>query len=117
MALTNIDLSIIFNQKKVPKVLLKGKISIKDYEDGEIIHDPFEVLFAGKAKKGNKKKFLFRTDDVERYSNQHLSSIMLRINNCERNENEDRVEIRKIILWYMEIQKVVVQTIKILPSV
>lgn len=70
------------NVSKVPKELLKGKISIKDYEDGEIIQDPFGVVFNGKGKNGIKKKFLLRIDDVERYSNSHHSSILLRNNNC-----------------------------------
>ncbi|CAH1446868.1 unnamed protein product [Lactuca virosa] len=102
-----IDLSTLFNQKsKVPTTLLKGNINLKDYKDGEIFHDPFGFVFIGKGKKGNKKKFLFHTDDVEMYSNQHLSRILLHINNCQRKENEDRAKFRKIIMWYMEIWKV-----------
>lgn len=38
LALIDIDLSISFNRKsKLPKALLKGKMKIKEYEDGEII--------------------------------------------------------------------------------
>lgn len=48
------------------------------------------------------------------FSNQNLSSILIRINNYHRNDNEDKEKVRKIILWYMEIRKVLVQTIKIL---
>lgn len=48
------------------------------------------------------------------FSNQNLSSILIRINNYHRNDNEDKEKVRKIILWYMEIPKVLVQTIKIL---
>lgn len=81
------------------------------------ISSPFGVVFIEKEKKENNKKFLFCSDDVERYSNQQLSSILLRIKNCLLNDNEDKVEVRKIILWYMDIQKVFLQTVKILPKV
>lgn len=90
LALKNVDLSTVFNKKsKVSKALLKGKLKIDDYEDWEIANQPLGVVFEGKNKKGGKKKFLFRTYDVERYSNLYLSSILLRIENCKKNSNED----------------------------
>lgn len=46
LSLTNIDLSVPINIKsKVPKDLLKGKLIIEEYEDGEIIHKPLGVVF------------------------------------------------------------------------
>ncbi|CAH1424772.1 unnamed protein product [Lactuca virosa] len=70
LALIDINLSTHLKRtSKVPKALLKGKMSKKDYEDGEIVHDPLGVVFIGKSKKDNMKKFLLRIDDVERYSN------------------------------------------------
>lgn len=46
LSLTDIDLSIAFNKNsKVPKALLKGKLNIEEYEDGEIIHKPLGVVF------------------------------------------------------------------------
>ncbi|CAI9282257.1 unnamed protein product [Lactuca saligna] len=60
LALTDIDLSTHFKIRlKVPKALLKEKISIKDYEDGDIVHDPLGVVFIGKGEKDNIKKFYF----------------------------------------------------------
>lgn len=116
LAVNDIDLLVYFNRKsKVPKALLKGKMNIKYYEHAEIIHKPMGGVSTTKRKKG--KKFWFRIDDAERYSNQHLSSTLLCINNCQKNENEDRAEIRKIILWYMEIQKVLWETINIIHTI
>ncbi|CAH1435832.1 unnamed protein product [Lactuca virosa] len=107
LATIDIDLSTDFNiSLRVPKPLLKGKISIKDFEYGEIMHDPLGYVFIRKGKKESRKKFLFRVDDVESYSNTHLTSILLHINNCQRNKNEDRAKIRKIIHWYMKIREV-----------
>lgn len=63
------------------------------------------------------KKFLFRVDYVEIYSNSHLTSIVLRINNYQINENEDRAKIMNIIHWYMKIWEFLLQTVKILPKV
>lgn len=97
------------------KGLVERKLNIEDYEVGEIIHQPLGVVFQWKSSKGGKKNFLFRTDDIERYTKSHLSSILLCINNCQKNENEDIMEICKIILWYMEIRNVLLQTMKILP--
>lgn len=57
LSLTDIDLSVTFNRKeKVIKALLKGKMSIKEYKDGEIIHDPLGVVFLGRRKKEGKKE-------------------------------------------------------------
>lgn len=38
----------INKRSKVPKALLKGEINIKDYEDGEIKHQPLGDVFQGK---------------------------------------------------------------------
>ncbi|CAH1416732.1 unnamed protein product [Lactuca virosa] len=87
LALTDIDLSNHFNRRlKVPKALLKGKISIKDYDDVKIVHDHFGVVLIGKGTKKRRKKFLFHVDDVERYSNTYLISILLHINNCQKKQ-------------------------------
>lgn len=81
-------------------------MSIDDFEDGEITHDPLGVVFLGRGRKEGRNMILFHTNYVERYSNQHLSNIMLHIKNYHKNENEDRGETKKIILWYMEVWKV-----------
>lgn len=70
LALTDYEFTTAFNKNsKVPKSLLKLKINVDDYIDGEIINEPLGVVFHGKNVKGGKKKFFFRTDDVERDSN------------------------------------------------
>ena len=41
LAMTDIELAMVVNRtSKVPQSMLKGKGSLKDYEDGEIIHKP-----------------------------------------------------------------------------
>lgn len=71
-------------------VLLKGKKNIDDYEDGEFLNQHQGVVFQGKNMKGGKKKYFCHIDDKERYSNQNLSSDLLRISKCIKNSNEDR---------------------------
>lgn len=64
------------------------------FEDGKIINQPQGVVFQGKNIKGWKKKEFLYTENKERYSNQNLSSVLLRINKCKKNSNDDRPEIR-----------------------
>lgn len=46
LAITDIDLSKAINKSsKVPQSLLKGKLNIDKFEDGEVIHTPFGVVF------------------------------------------------------------------------
>lgn len=60
LAITDIDLSLAINMtSNVPQSLLKGRMNIDEFEDSEIIHDPFGIVFQGKNKKGKPTKFLF----------------------------------------------------------
>lgn len=52
LAITDIDLALAINKtSKVPQCLLKVKLNIDDFEDGEIIHQPLGVVFLGKNKR------------------------------------------------------------------
>ena len=50
--------------------------------------------------------FLFQVIDLERYTNSQYTNLLVRINNCKKNEVKDKPEIRKTIFWYMEIRNV-----------
>lgn len=70
IASTDIELTSAVNKpSKVPQSLLKGKINIDKYEDGQIINQPLGVVFQGKNKNGNLTKLLFQVSDLERYMN------------------------------------------------
>lgn len=61
LAVTDIELAIAVNRtSKVPQLMLKGHVSLKDYVDGEIVHKPLGVVFLGKNKNGKMTKFFFK---------------------------------------------------------
>lgn len=56
LALTDFKFATSFKKKpKVFKSMLKGKMNIDDYEDGEIINQPKVGVFHGKNMKGVKR--------------------------------------------------------------
>lgn len=47
--MTAVELALAMNKiMTVPQSLLKGPRSLKNYEDGEIVHKPLGVVFIGK---------------------------------------------------------------------
>lgn len=57
LELTNFEFSTSSKKNpKFPNSILKGKMNIDDYEDGEIIMKPKGVVFQGKDMKGGKNK-------------------------------------------------------------
>ena len=49
LAITDNDLVIAIKKTvKVPQTLAKAKLNINEFEDGEIIHHPYGVVFGGK---------------------------------------------------------------------
>lgn len=106
LAIIVIDLSLAIKKtSKVPQSLLKGKLNIDDFEDTETIHQPRGVVFIGKNNRGKMAKFLFQVCDIERYTNSNYTNLLIQINNCKKNDNEDKAKIRKTIQWYMEIRR------------
>lgn len=76
--ITNIDLAIAIKKfAKVPRNLAKEKLNINEFKDGEIIHQPYGVVFQGKNKKGTLTKFLFQITDLERYTTSHYTNILI----------------------------------------
>ena len=67
------------------------------YADGEICLKPFGMVFAGKDTKGKPKKFLFKVSEIERYTTSQYTNFIVRMNNCTKNNEGDRKELKKII--------------------
>lgn len=53
---------------KVPQSMLRGQGSLKDYNDGEIVHKPLGVVFLEKNNNKKMTKFIFQVCHVERYT-------------------------------------------------
>ena len=61
IAITNNDLALAIKKNvKVPQTLAKAKFNINEFEDGEIIHQPYGVVFQDKNKRG-KWSFYFKS--------------------------------------------------------
>lgn len=75
---------------------------------------PLGIGFIGKNKKSNNTKFPFQVCDTERYTTPHYTNLMVRMNNCEKNNEKEKAEIRKVINWYAEIRRVIHQAAKML---
>ena len=98
----------------MPQSLLKGVGSLKEFDDGEICVKSLGIVFVGKNKNSKNTKFLFRVEHVERYTNSRYINLLIRINNCKRNIEGDKADIRRTIVWYMEIRRVLHQATKML---
>lgn len=67
LAVNNIDLAMADNKtSKVPQSLLKGRLNINEFEDGEIIHKAISVVFQGKNRRGYSKDHSMVYRDKER---------------------------------------------------
>ena len=100
LTIIDIELAIAMNKtSKFPQSLLKGKINIDKYEDGDIVLKPLGVVFLGKNNNQIMTKFFIKVADVERYMNVQCTSLLVQINNCKKSSGEDNAEIRKTILW------------------
>lgn len=65
LVIKNIDFALAINKpSKVPQSLLKGRMNIDKLEDGEIIYNPFGIVFRRKNKKGKLAKFLFQVNNI-----------------------------------------------------
>lgn len=80
-------------------------------EDGEITLKPLGIAFVAKNKKGNNSKFLFQVCDVERYTTSHYTNLFVQMNSCDRNNDKEKADIRKIVNW---IRRIIHQAMKVL---
>ncbi|KAL7617007.1 hypothetical protein Lser_V15G03290 [Lactuca serriola] len=106
LALTDEELaSVRGKQVTVPWESTLSQIELKKYSDGEICLKPFGMVFAGKDTKGKPKKFLFKVSEIERYTTSQYTNFIVHMNNCSKNNEGDRKELKKIITWYLEIRR------------
>lgn len=90
------------------------KANINNLEDGEITLKTLGMLLWGKTKKVNNSKFLFQVCDVERYRSSHYTNLLVRMSSCDKNNDKEKIEIRKIVNWYVEIRRLIHQATKVL---
>ena len=83
----------------------KPQQELMKYVDGEICLKPFGMVFAGKDTKGKAKRFLFQVAEIERYTTSQYTNFIVRMNNCTKNNDGDKKELKKIITWYSEIRR------------
>ena len=65
------------------------------------------MVFSGKDTKGKPKKFLFKVFEVERYTSSQYTNFIVRMNNCKKNNEGDKRELKKVITWYAEVRKTI----------
>ena len=115
LALTDVELATTKGLTvKVSKELPLTQPELKKYAGGEICLKPFVLVFAGKDKNGKSKRFLFQASEVERYTKSQYTIFIDRMNNYKKNNEGDKKELKKIISWYTEIQRVMLYAIQIL---
>lgn len=103
---TDIELAISLGKEVlVPQSLVKIKAKLIAYDDGEICLKPYGIVFVGKGKNGKQSTFLFHTNNVERYTTGQYTNLIVRINSCKKNSEEDKAEMRKIMNCYVEVWK------------
>lgn len=70
-----------------------------------------------KKKNGIKNKYMFYTDFKQMFSTAIVNSILVRIANYKKNYEYEKSDIKKNIVWYLEIRKTLLDiSIIIAPS-
>lgn len=106
--LTYVELALAMEKQIiVPQSLMKIQAILKGFEDVEICLKPLGNAFIGKNKKGKNIKFLFQSCDGERYTYPHYTNLIVRMNSCVKNNDGNKVEIKKIINQYAEVQRTI----------
>ena len=108
LALTDVELTTMKGlEVKLPMAPTKSQQEFKKYVDGEIFLKPFGMVFSGSDTKGKLKKFLFKVSEIERYTSAQYTNFIVRMNNCKRNNEGDKKELKKVINWYSEVRKAI----------
>ena len=81
--------------------------TLTKYADGEICLKPFGMVFAGKDTNGKPKKFFFKVSEIERYTSSQYMNFIVFMNNCNKNNEGDKKDLKKTITWYAEIRKTI----------
>ena len=65
------------------------------------------MVFSGRDTKGKPKKFLFKVSEVERYNSSQYTHFIVRMNNCKKNNEGDKKDLKKVISRYGEVRKTI----------
>ena len=106
LALIDIELAMSLGKEvSVQQSLVENKVELTAYVDGEICLKPYGIVFVGRGMNGRHSKFLFQENDVERYTTAQYTNLIVHMNSCKKNYEEDKAEMRKIMNWNAKVQK------------
>ena len=106
--MTDVKLSTVLGKEvKLAMEVTKSQAELKKYSNREICLKPLGLVFAGKDKNGKAKRFLFQANEVERYTTVQYTKFMVRMNNCKKNNDGDKAELKKVMRWYTEIRRMI----------
>ncbi|KAL7591219.1 hypothetical protein Lser_V15G33877 [Lactuca serriola] len=105
LALTDEELANVLGREvKVPWEDTLTQSALSKYVVGEICLKPFGMVFSGRDTKGKPKKFLFKASEIERYNSSQYTHFIVRMNNCKKNTEGDKKDLKKVISWYGEVR-------------
>ncbi|KAL7604851.1 hypothetical protein Lser_V15G19577 [Lactuca serriola] len=108
LALTDEELANVLGREvKVPWEDTLTQSALSKYVVGEICLKPFGMVFSGRDTKGKPKKFLFKASEIERYNSSQYTHFIVRMNNCKKNNEGDKKDLKKVISWYGEVRRTI----------
>ncbi|KAL7607148.1 hypothetical protein Lser_V15G19426 [Lactuca serriola] len=108
LALTDEELANVLGREvNVPWEETLSQSALSKYVVGEICLKPFGMVFSGRDTKGKPKKFLFKVSEIERYNSSQYTHFIVRMNNCKKNNEGDKKDLKKVISWYGEVRKTI----------
>ncbi|KAL7604923.1 hypothetical protein Lser_V15G18161 [Lactuca serriola] len=108
LALTDEELANVLGREvKVPWEDTLTQSALSKYIVGEICLKPFGMVFSGRDTKGKPKKFLFKASEIERYNSSQYTHFIVRMNNCKKNNEGDKKDLKKVISWYGEVRRTI----------
>ncbi|KAL7587313.1 hypothetical protein Lser_V15G40383 [Lactuca serriola] len=117
LALTDEELANVLGREvKVPWEDTLTQSALSKYVVGEICLKPFGMVFSGRDTKGKPKKFLFKVSEIERYNSSQYTHFIVRMNNCKKNNEGDKKDLKKLISWYGEVRRTIHSAIQKLLS-
>ncbi|KAL7586161.1 hypothetical protein Lser_V15G40639 [Lactuca serriola] len=117
LALTDEELANVLGREvKVPWEDTLTQSALLKYVVGEICLKPFGMVFSGRDTKGKPKKFLFKASEIERYNSSQYTHFIVRMNNCKKNNEGDKKDLKKVISWYGEVRRTIHSAIQMLLS-
>ncbi|KAL7609544.1 hypothetical protein Lser_V15G13888 [Lactuca serriola] len=115
LALTDEELANVLGREvKVPWEDTLSQSALSKYVVGEICLKPFGMVFSGRDTKGKPKKFLFKASEIERYNSSQYTHFIVRMNNCKKNNEGDKKDLKKVISWYGEVRRTIHSAIQML---